>query len=100
MKQSIQLRLGQHLSMTPQLQQAIKLLQLSNLELQQEIQEVLDSNFMLEEGDEAERFQAVDAADARLPRDETPAPAAASTEGLSSRDELGSSAKAMTPAVK
>lgn len=57
MKQSIQLRLGQHLTMTPQLQQAIKLLQLSTLELQQEIQEVLDTNYMLEEGDEDDRYQ-------------------------------------------
>jgi len=48
MKQSIQLRLGQHLTMTPQLQQAIRLLQLSSLELQNEIQDVLDSNMMLE----------------------------------------------------
>ena len=48
MKQSIQLRLGQHLTMTPQLQQAIRLLQLSSLELQTEIQEALDSNMMLE----------------------------------------------------
>jgi RNA polymerase sigma-54 factor len=53
MKQSIQLRIGQSLTMTPQLQQAIRLLQLSTLELQTEIQEVLDSNPMLEqdEGD-------------------------------------------------
>jgi RNA polymerase sigma-54 factor len=48
MKQSLQLRLGQSLTMTPQLQQAIKLLQLSTLDLQQEIQLVLDSNMMLE----------------------------------------------------
>jgi len=48
MKQSIQLRLGQHLTMTPQLQQAIRLLQLSTLELQMEVQTVLDSNLMLE----------------------------------------------------
>ncbi|MCL4316470.1 MAG: RNA polymerase factor sigma-54 [Gammaproteobacteria bacterium] len=48
MKQAIQLRLGQHLTMTPQLQQAIRLLQLSTLELQGEIQEALDSNLMLE----------------------------------------------------
>jgi RNA polymerase sigma-54 factor len=53
MKQSIQLRLGQHLTMTPQLQQAIRLLQLSTLELQLEVQTILDSNLMLEadEGD-------------------------------------------------
>lgn len=48
MKQSLQLRIGQSLTMTPQLQQAIRLLQLSTLELQAEIQEVLDSNPMLE----------------------------------------------------
>jgi RNA polymerase sigma-54 factor len=48
MKQSLQLRIGQSLTMTPQLQQAIRLLQLSTLELQQEIQTALDSNMMLE----------------------------------------------------
>jgi len=48
MKPSIQLRLGQHLTMTPQLQQAIRLLQLSTLELSQEIQQALESNLMLE----------------------------------------------------
>ena len=48
MIQSLQLRMGQQLSMTPQLQQAIKLLQLSTLDLQQEIQQALDSNMMLE----------------------------------------------------
>lgn len=48
MKSSLQLKFGQHLSMTPQLQQAIRLLQLSTLDLQQEIQEALDSNPLLE----------------------------------------------------
>ncbi len=48
MKASLQLKLGQQLTMTPQLQQAIKLLQLSTLDLQQEIQQALDSNPMLE----------------------------------------------------
>ncbi|MBK1721411.1 RNA polymerase factor sigma-54 [Thiocystis violacea] len=70
MKQSIQLRLSQHLTMTPQLQQAIKLLQLSTLELQQEIQEALETNLMLEEGDEADRFNAADDLDMRLPQPE------------------------------
>ena len=54
MKQSLQLRLGQQLTMTPQLQQAIRMLQLSTLELQQEIQQALDSNLMLEEAEEGE----------------------------------------------
>lgn len=52
MKQSLQLRLGQQLTMTPQLKQAIRLLQLSSIELKQEIQEVLESNIMLELADE------------------------------------------------
>jgi len=53
MKQSLQLRLGQQLTMTPQLQQAIRLLQLSTLDLKQEIQEALESNLMLESEEEA-----------------------------------------------
>ena len=51
MKQSLQLRIGQSLTMTPQLQQAIKLLQLSSLELQTEIQQTLDENPLLEQED-------------------------------------------------
>ncbi len=54
MKQSLQLRLGQQLTMTPQLQQAIRMLQLSTLELQMEIQQALDSNLMLEVAEESE----------------------------------------------
>jgi RNA polymerase sigma-54 factor len=51
MKQSLQLKIGQHLTMTPQLQQAIRLLQLSSLELQTEVQDALESNPMLEQDD-------------------------------------------------
>ena len=51
MKQSLQLKIGQSLTMTPQLQQAIKLLQLSSIELQAEIQQTLDSNPLLEQED-------------------------------------------------
>ncbi len=51
LKPSISLKLGQQLRMTPQLQQAIRLLQLSSIDLEMEIQEALDSNFMLEEVD-------------------------------------------------
>ncbi|MEI6895442.1 MAG: RNA polymerase factor sigma-54 [Colwellia sp.] len=54
MRPSLQLRIGQHLTMTPQLQQAIKLLQLSTLELQQEIQEILESNPLLELDEKSE----------------------------------------------
>jgi len=48
MKQSLQLKIGQSLTLTPQLQQAIKLLQLSTLDLQQAIEETLASNPLLE----------------------------------------------------
>ena len=48
MKQGLHLKLGQQLTMTPQLQQAIRLLQHSTLDLQQEIQQALDENPMLE----------------------------------------------------
>ena len=51
MKQSLQLRIGQNLKMTPQLQQAIRLLQLSSLELQTEIQQTLDANPLLDQDD-------------------------------------------------
>jgi RNA polymerase sigma-54 factor len=63
MKQSLHLRLGQQLTMTPQLQQAIKLLQMSTLDLQQEIQQALESNMMLEVSeDENTVAQVADAA--------------------------------------
>jgi len=52
MRPTLQLRIGQQLTMTPQLQQAIKLLQLSTLELQQEIQEILESNPLLDVNEE------------------------------------------------
>ncbi|NRN28466.1 RNA polymerase factor sigma-54 [Photorhabdus heterorhabditis] len=52
MKQSLQLRLSQQLAITPQLQQAIRLLQLSTLELQQEIQQALEMNPLLEQDEE------------------------------------------------
>ncbi|MBB5188142.1 MULTISPECIES: RNA polymerase factor sigma-54 [Zhongshania] len=57
MKQSLQLKVGQSLTMTPQLQQAIRLLQLSTLDLQQEIQSALDSNPLLEISDDNDDFE-------------------------------------------
>ncbi|MBK1672511.1 RNA polymerase factor sigma-54 [Ectothiorhodospira shaposhnikovii] len=69
MKPSVQLRLGQSLTMTPQLQQAIRLLQLSTLELQAQIQETLETNPMLEalEGADADLDTGMDDA---APREE------------------------------
>ena len=53
MKPSLQVRLSQHLALTPQLQQSIRLLQLSTLELHQEVGQMLDMNPFLEMEDEA-----------------------------------------------
>ena len=56
MKQGLSLRVSQHLTLTPQLQQSIRLLQLSTLELSQEVEQMLDDNPFLERDDEtAER---------------------------------------------
>ena len=52
MKQVLQLRLSQHLALTPQLQQSIRLLQLSTLELNQEIEQALAENPLLERSDD------------------------------------------------
>ena len=51
MKASLQLKATQHLTMTPQLQQSIRLLQLSSVELQQEVTQALAENPMLERDD-------------------------------------------------
>jgi RNA polymerase sigma-54 factor len=58
MKPSLQLKLGQHLTMTPQLQQAIRLLQLSTIDLQTEIQQTLEENPMLEMDEETSTAEA------------------------------------------
>ncbi len=56
MKQGLSLRVSQHLALTPQLQQSIRLLQLSTLELSQEIEQMLDDNpFLDKEFEEAPR---------------------------------------------
>ena len=56
MKQGLSLRVSQHLALTPQLQQSIRLLQLSTLELSQEIEQMLDDNpFLEKEFEEAQR---------------------------------------------
>jgi RNA polymerase sigma-54 factor len=53
MKPTLQVRLSQHLALTPQLQQSIRLLQLSTLELQQEVEQMLDQNPFLEVDEDA-----------------------------------------------
>jgi len=62
MKQTLQLKFSQNLTMTPQLQQAIRLLQLSGVELQEEIQQAIEANPLLEMPDDDNSQRAEDAA--------------------------------------
>ena len=55
MKQGLSLRVSQHLALTPQLQQSIRLLQLSTMELAQEVEQMLDENPFLETAQEEPR---------------------------------------------
>ncbi|MGE4316524.1 RNA polymerase factor sigma-54 [Acinetobacter sp.] len=61
MKLSVGLKVANSLSLTPQLQQAIRLLQLSSLELEQEIQIQLDSNPLLEKVEEQSSIESLSA---------------------------------------
>ena len=72
MKQGLSLRVSQHLALTPQLQQSIRLLQLSTLELSQEVEQMLDENPFLERtAEEAAREEfGLDAIDTPVPRDD------------------------------
>ena len=54
MKPTLQLKLTQHLALTPQLQQSIRLLQLSTLELEQELEQMLRDNPLLERAEETQ----------------------------------------------
>jgi RNA polymerase sigma-54 factor len=75
LKPSLQLKLGQQLTMTPQLQQAIRLLQLPALELQAHIRELLESNVMLEPMDEGHE-ESLDAGTLEHPENPEPNEAA------------------------
>ncbi|HXD43006.1 MAG TPA: RNA polymerase factor sigma-54 [Ramlibacter sp.] len=72
MKQGLALRVSQHLALTPQLQQSIRLLQLSTLELSQEVEQMLDDNPFLElTQDEVPREEfGLERADAPVPEDD------------------------------
>jgi RNA polymerase sigma-54 factor len=80
MKHSLQLRLSQHLALTPQLQQSIKLLQLSTLELDQELERFLRDNPLLERDDGVRESLPVDA------RERPNEPAQSVAESASSED--------------
>ena len=104
MKQSLQLRLSQHLALTPQLQQSIRLLQLSTLELHQEVEQMLEQNPFLDVEEDptpafepmAERITSVEraaereterAADAAFDGTDEPRPIDGSEFGKTDRDD-------------
>jgi RNA polymerase sigma-54 factor len=94
MKHSLQLKLGQHLTLTPQLQQSIRLLQLSTLELNQELEQLLQDNPLLEredeDADEASRTAAeapVHTAEAESQSTDTPQPESAESEPATALDD-------------
>ena len=92
MKQSLQVRLSQHLALTPQLQQSIRLLQLSTLELNQEVEQMLAQNPLLES---EEDFSVATPELAEMRQAATPG------EDSGADAELGGGAEAeMTPEIK
>ena len=88
MKPALSLRVGQQVTMTPQLQQAIRLMQLSSVELAQEVREAIETNPMLdypeetdsddaeggESGGEADDYEAREAAEEAWDEDDPPDP--------------------------
>ena len=90
MKQTLQLRLSQHLALTPQLQQSIRLLQLSTLDLNQEIEQFLIGNPLLERDEpdnEGAAFAPVQEAMPSLQSSEQPPPAESSGNGADDAEE-------------
>jgi len=92
MKQTLQLKTSQHLALTPQLQQSIRLLQLSTLELHQEIEQVLSDNPLLERLDDPLDRSVRLLADGAINHNaatpgEAPAPAANGEDGKGSASE-------------
>jgi len=88
MKQTLQLKLSQHLTLTPQLQQSIRLLQLSTLELNQELEKFLTENPLLEREEADEPASAVplngsEAAPAQAPAEETASETAPAADSFS-----------------
>ena len=88
LKPALQLKLGQQLTMTPQLQQAIRLLQLPVLELQAQIREALETNVMLESEDEAGSLETGDTAIEPTFESNPTAEAATTTESSDREQEV------------
>ena len=91
MKHSLQLKLSQHLTLTPQLQQSIRLLQLSTLELNQELERILQENPLLEREDDAREPPAAPAEPVAHAADAAPASDAAETDSPAAESDGGES---------
>lgn len=87
MKPSLQLKLSQHLALTPQLQQSIRLLQLSTLELEQELEKYLQENPLLEREEEEYAPQQTDISEAESADSEKFEPDAVTPPASSADDE-------------
>jgi RNA polymerase sigma-54 factor len=92
MKASLQVRLSQHLALTPQLQQSIRLLQLSTLELHQEIEQMMEQNPFLEPEEDAPLpetpFEGLDASQSSSAPDVGKTSSDADADGRTSNDAV------------
>jgi RNA polymerase sigma-54 factor len=88
MKPTLQVRLSQHLALTPQLQQSIRLLQLSTLELHQEVEQMLEQNPFLEHEEEMApmEFGLGPLSQSATPRDDADSPGSDEPAGLEAGD--------------
>jgi RNA polymerase sigma-54 factor len=91
MKPTLQFRLSQHLALTPQLQQSIRLLQLSTLELHQEIEQMLEQNPFLEPEDDFSPIEGATALEFERQRNEHNSSEDAGAERESSSTEADTS---------
>jgi len=97
MKQGLSLRVSQHLALTPQLQQSIRLLQLSTMELAQEVEQMLDENPFLEESAEDAREEFGSSEDAPRADDGEFSSSPSSTTSDDASDADGASVEAEAP---
>jgi RNA polymerase sigma-54 factor len=92
MKASLQVRLSQHLALTPQLQQSIRLLQLSTLELHQEIEQMMEQNPFLEPEEDAAlpeaQFESFNASTSASATDSAKTSTDADADGRSTNDNV------------
>ena len=92
MKASLQVRLSQHLALTPQLQQSIRLLQLSTLELHQEIEQMMEQNPFLEPEEETvlpeAQFEGLNASTSASATDSSKSATDSDADGRTSNDNV------------